>query len=69
MIPIQYHVPGKSLYTADTLFRAPLHEAVEATSSSTEMEQFVQVITAGLPASADRLEAFSKAQATAFVQS
>ena len=59
-----HYVPGKSLYTADTLSRAPLHEAEEATScSSTEMEQFVQVITAGLPASTDRLEAFSKAQA------
>ena len=37
---------------------------MEATGcSSTETEQFVQVITTGLPASADRLEAFSKAQA------
>ena len=58
-----HHVPGKSLYIADTLSRAPLHEAVEATScSSTETEQFIQVITAGLPASADHLEAFFKAQ-------
>ena len=57
-----HHVPGKTLYTADTLSRAPLCEAVD-TTTSTETENFVQMITAGLPASANRLEAFSKAQA------
>ena len=57
-----HHVPGKTLYTADTLSRAPLCEAVD-TTTSTETENFVQMITAGLPPSANRLEAFSKAQA------
>ena len=57
-----HHVPGKTLYTADTLSRAPLCEAVD-TTTSTETENFVQMITARLPASANRLEAFSKAQA------
>ena len=59
-----HHVLGKSLYTADTLSSAPLNEVAEETrDSSTETEQFVQLITAGLPASTDHLEAFSKAQA------
>ena len=59
-----HHVPGKSLYTADTLSRAPLNEVTDKFSASyTETEQFVQAITAGLPANADRLETYAKAQA------
>ena len=55
-----HHVPGKSLYTADTLSQAPLNEITDKFSaSSTETEQFVQAITAGLPANADRLEAYA----------
>ena len=57
-----HHVPGKTLYTANTLSGVPLCEAVD-TTTSTETENFVQMITAGLPASTNHLEAFSKAQA------
>ena len=57
------HVPAKSLYTADTLSRAPLRESCDATAiSSRETEQFVQVIRTVLPASADRLETYAKKQ-------
>ena len=60
---IQY-VPGKSLYTADTLSRAPLKDPSDtAAVSSRETEQFVQAIRAVLPASADRLEEYAEKQA------
>ena len=59
-----HHVPGNSWYATDTLPRAPSNEVSEETrDSSTKTEQFVQLITAGLLASTDRLETFSKAQA------
>ena len=58
------HVPGKSLYTADTLSRAPLKNPCDAAIvNSEETEQFVRAIRAVLPASADRLETFAKHQA------
>ena len=59
------HVPGKTLYTADTLSRAPLEETQDASSSlsSQNIEQFVQTITAALPASPNRLDSYRKAQA------
>ena len=58
------HVPGKSLYTADTLSRAPLKGPSDtAAVSFRETEQFVQAIRAVLPASADRLEAYAQKQA------
>ena len=58
------HVPGKTLYTADTLSRAPLKEIPDASSSlsSQKIEQFVQAITAAFPASPDRLDSYRKAQ-------
>ena len=58
-------MPGKTLYTADTLSRAPLKETQDASSSSSsqEIEQFVQAITAALPASPDHLDSYHKAQA------
>ena len=59
-----HHVPGKSLYTGDALSWVPTNEVTDKPSaSSTEIEQFVQAITAGLPANADHLEACAKAQA------
>ena len=59
-----HHVPGKSLYTADTLSRAPLSDITDESSCNySETEQFVQTITAGLPASADRLQAYANARA------
>jgi len=58
-------VPEKSLYIVNTLSRALLHEATNETSfSSTETEQFMQAITAGLLANAEHLEAYYKAPAT-----
>ena len=59
------HVPGKTLYTADTLSRAPLKEIPDACSSSSseEIEQFMQAITAAFPASPDRLDGYRKVQA------
>ena len=59
------HVPGKTLYTADTLSRAPLKEIPDTNNSTflQEIEQFVQEITAAFPASPDRLDSYSKAQA------
>ena len=55
------HVPGKSLYTADTLSRAPLKNPCNAAAvHSGETEQAIRAV---LPASADRLEAFAKSQA------
>ena len=55
------HVPGKLLYIADTLSRAPL-----STSNADEMtkdtEMFVQAAISGIPASKDYLEEYRKAQ-------
>ena len=57
------HVPGKSLYTADTLSRAPLQEHSQSHSvSSMETEQFVETIRAVLPASAECLERYAQVQ-------
>ena len=58
-------MPGKTLYTADTLSRAPLEETQDASSSlsSQNIEQFVQAIIAALPASPDRLDSYRKPQA------
>ena len=54
------HIPGKSLYIADTLSRAPL-----STSNADEMTKdtdvFVQDVISGIPASKD-LEDYRKAQ-------
>ena len=60
-----HHVPGKTLYTADTLSRAPVKNISDDSSSysSHEIEQFVQAITAAFPASPDRLDSYRKVQA------
>ena len=60
-----HHVPGKTLYTADTLSRAPLREPHEVNNSQSaaEIEQFVHAITTALPASPDHLDSCSKTQA------
>ena len=50
------HVPGKHLYTADTLSCAPVTSPDAITcQQSAQTECFVQAITSNLPASADRL--------------
>jgi len=55
------HVPGKSLCTADTLFRMPLRKSCDATAvSCLEIEQFTQAIRTELSASADHLETYAK---------
>ena len=60
-----HHVPGKTLYTADTLSRAPSTKPSSLISRhSTEVEQFIQSVIAALPASSDRLDSYSRAQVT-----
>ena len=52
-----HHVPGKTLYTADALSRALLKgTSVPSCYSCNEIEQFVQAVTASLPANQDRLD-------------
>lgn len=55
------HVPGKLLYTADTLSRAPTTQ-VTAEGEEVAMESFVQAILSSLPASEARLKEYSKGQ-------
>ena len=57
------HLPGKLLYTADTLSRAPV--AVPGPSDHTEdarMETLVDAITSSLPAQESTLDSFATAQ-------
>ena len=57
------HVPGKHLYTADTLSRAPLQTRdLNAEKFQDEVEDFVGAITAALPATDQRLEEYRKRQ-------
>ena len=59
-----HHVLGKTLYTADMLSRAPSQELNRDISHlSTEVELFVDAITAALPASPSRLDSYIRAQA------
>ena len=59
-----FHSPGKSLYLADTLSRAPINGEEEATIlAAMEVEEFVNVAIQSLPAGDERLEAYRKAQA------
>ena len=54
------HVPGKYLYIADTLSRAP-HQSANSEDPSTlqiETEAFVVAVVSGLPATPHRLEKF-----------
>ena len=55
------HVPGKSLYTADTLSRAPTGEAI-STREELDTEHFVRAIVSGLPVSKDQLDKYREAQ-------
>jgi len=58
------HVPGKSLFTADTLSRAPTSSKNDdSTSLQYEIEAFVAAIVSNLPATSDRLDKFREAQA------
>ena len=55
------HVPGKTLYMADTLSRAPLstHTAGEVAKDT---ENFVQTVISAIPATEDYLESYRLAQ-------
>ena len=51
------HVPGKQLYTADTLSRAPVNKLTEGDSAfEEEVTAYVNLIMQTLPASDHRLE-------------
>ena len=53
------HVPGKELFTADTLSRAPVTETTEYPLTD-EVEAFVNVVTQGMPATDQRMEQLKK---------
>ena len=59
------HVPGKSLFMADTLSRAPSAQnfTEDSTALQEEIEAFVAATLAALPATPDCLDQFRKAQA------
>ena len=58
------HVPGKELYTADTLSRAPIAPPGEGSIAfHKELESALDVIISSLPASQHRLQEYRNAQA------
>lgn len=59
------HVPGKYLYTADTLSRAPLPADSDDKTcmQQEEVEHFIQSVISLLPTSRERLETFKQCQA------
>ena len=59
------HVPGKQLYTADTLSRklsVSTSLPQEANASTLDVECFVSAVIASLPASADKLVEYKSTQ-------
>ena len=56
------HIPGKLLYTADTLSCAPVDSTEKTALVDTETEMFVQAVISQLPVSTSRLDDFRKAQ-------
>ena len=55
------HVPGKLLYTADALSRAPVTVTNDSQhQDDIETEQFVQAVISSLPVSKDRLGEYRK---------
>jgi transposase InsO family protein len=58
------HVPGKLLYTADTLSRAPTPHSTDDLESQEEAELLVETITSHLPASPQTLQEYREAQQT-----
>ena len=58
-----HYVPGKMLYTTDTLSRAPVAEAGTVSRLfGEELETFVQAVMVTLPASQSRLDIYHHAQ-------
>ena len=57
------HVPGKLLYTADTLSRAPCTSVQNDVRLQDEAEAVMDLYVAHLPASTERLNEYRKAQA------
>ena len=60
---IVHHVAGKSLYTADTLSRAPLPHSKTDCHSADFIEEHVLAVVSHLPASKDYLQLYKQAQA------
>ena len=58
------HVPGKLLYTADTLSRAPVAAEVNSVQLQEEVESFTDNLVETFPASSSQLEVYIKAQDT-----
>ena len=58
------HVPGKFLYIADALSRAPTQETptVDEVATKNEVEIFIDAITQQLSASSNKLQVYQKAQ-------
>ena len=56
------HVPGKLLYTADALSRAPLNDVVDAVWLGKEADFFADQVVTSLPASAKRLREYKEGQ-------
>ncbi len=57
------HIPGKLLYTADTLSRAPI-VGVNSLLLQEEVESFIASVTDNLPTNSSQLEAYKEAQAS-----
>ena len=56
------HVPGKLLYTADALSRAPLNDVVDAVWFGKEADFFADQVVTSLPASVKRLREYKEGQ-------
>ena len=57
------HVPGKMLYTADTLSRAPVDSIDLTAPTDVDTENFVQAVVSNcLPISSSRLDEICEAQ-------
>ena len=57
------HVPGKYLYTADTLSRAPI-QCTEPCNLQEEADLLMEISVENLPASSQRIDKLTRAQAT-----
>ena len=58
------HVPGKLLYTADALSRAPQTSTVETLEFEEEVEAFIEGVSDNLPVSKSGLETYQRAQSS-----